>query len=225
MNSNKSDDFVFFQEYYQRFFNDPVGQSWYSTTIYAIIESVKIYELEDELYKNDPFRRIKNPDLYKTVPPQFVIENLIGLILVLCQTYISDIIKFIDEFYNFYENFMNSPISKIKKNKIELLHEFGDKIENVNYTKVEIINALANFYKHREEWHTETNTKNKMTKDIIEDIGGNIELNFYWARNLSKCVKLLGINKLEELYKLLIFVDDWKFQIKEAIPELDSHNL
>ncbi len=151
--------------------------------------------------------------------PEFAIENQIGLILVLCQTYISNICKSVESFYNDYKWVSNSPIAVIPHKKHELLKQYGEPCNKTGYTDVEVIDALANYYKHHEEWSSRDSKITMKTKTILKAIGGNIDLNFYWAKNLSKLISVLDV-QIDSIKNLLRIVDRWKFSIRDAIPEL-----
>lgn len=162
-------------------------------------------------------RRISRDDYMDSV---IISENIIGLALVLCQNYINEVVNRIQCFYKDYKGFCGDVDHEINHEKIALIQNYNPKIEEHDYTQVEVINALGNYYKHRDEWGIKKTKINKNSMQILIAVGGNVDLNIYWAQNLRNCMKSIGIANLSDLSVLLGILDDWKITIGGSIEQL-----
>lgn len=205
-------------KWYQDFFGKTNDNTWYS----LIIKSLENTGLENEGNRIADLN-IDGLVLFsqsQVIPGEIIIENIYGLSLVLCQSYINEVIKQVKNFYNDYEAFTGKTASRITIEKKDILSNYGSKIDDSKYSKVEIINHLANYYKHREEWGSIIDSRNKYTIEAIQAIGGYIDMNTYWVQNLEKCIKRIGIMEVKKIHELIPILDDWKFSIRNAIVEL-----
>lgn len=216
---NKHYNFVMYQ--YKKYFNDKKSKDWYIKTIKSLRRSLIYYEKKKIEEDNQPIKYKLIISNEQEFAPVFAIENLIGLILVLCQTYINNICRNVSNFYYDYEYFSNTKANEIPHSKFALLKNYGNKFNNTNYTEVEIIYTLANYYKHYEEWIGDKNPNSKKTIKIMNNIGLNTKSNFYYAQNLYNSLILFGIDSVKNIFNLINIIDDWKKNIFLAIPELN----
>ncbi len=86
-------------------------------------------------------------------------ENLIGFGLVALQTYVTE----------------TATVLKLRK---YTSYEFGPKTES-GVAKIEILNALANFWKHREEWIFDDEQKRKNAADrLFGEVGCSTDMEY-----------------------------------------------
>ena len=204
---------------YLTFFQKRTDKGWYAATINCLAELAVKYEneVEDEDFPSPKIlQRISRDDYIDSV---IISENIIGLALVLCQNYINEVVTRILSFYKDYKVFCGDVYHEIDPEKKTLIQNYNPKIEGLEYTRVEVINALGNYYKHRDEWKA-ANAKSKNTIRILVAVGGNVDLNIYWAQNLRNCMKSIGIDHYRNLSALLKILDDWKIAIGESIEQL-----
>ncbi|MBK2107068.1 hypothetical protein [Francisella philomiragia] len=125
-------------------------------------------------------------------------ESLVGTALVACQTYMVGTVGDISE------------IKGTKLNKIELYKYGKSKCEE--YTIVELVNALANFFKHNEEWVSSWPT-NETAKTLRSyGIDGNTE--FPLCKGIEKI-----IGESFELNGLVTVLKDWRYSLINDLSE------
>lgn len=83
-----------------------------------------------------------------------IIENLLGTSFVLSQTYISCIVSRVKGLHAFFEKREGRHISNLKSEKKDILIFGGETIKGGGneFTDVEVVEAFANYFKHRDEW-------------------------------------------------------------------------
>ncbi|MDQ7077729.1 MAG: hypothetical protein Q9M45_07800 [Robiginitomaculum sp.] len=79
-----------------------------------------------------------------------------------------------------------------------------------NYSKIEILWALANYVKHNEEW-TQDIWKNPEAKQEVKAVG----LRLGSTGNLRKAAKALGNENFSDTSVFIKIVDDWAKEIYE----------
>lgn len=211
-------------DFYKRVFSINWGETWYSSTIRALISSAieneALYEKEE---KDKIYYLVKklHEDFWE--PYQLIIETQIGLVLILCQTYITKVVSQVDLFYRDYEFAFDREPKRIDGSKRSLLSNYGSKVHGTAYRSIEVLDALANYFKHHEEWAGKRSLSGveKRTAEIVSCIGGNLNQALWYSRNLSKCIKKLGINSMKDLFALPKIVDEWKIDVGKAIAELE----
>lgn len=210
-------------DFYKTAFTRNWGETWYSSTIRALvssaIENERLYEEEE---KNKAYYVIQRLHEDSWEPYELIIETQIGLVLILCQTYIAKVISQVSLFYRDYEGAFDKKPKKINSSKQSLLANYGPKLRDTPYHSIEVIDALANYFKHHEEWggNRSSSRIKKRTTTIVSDVGGDLNLTLWYSRNLSKCIKKLGVNSMKDLYVLPKIVDEWKVDAGKAIEEL-----
>ena len=214
--------YYFVMHDYQAFFTNDSNIDWYAKTISSLIESATFYKKQKIIDDSIPISQKTFEEITKReIAPEFAIENQIGLILVLCQVYISNIVSRVEYFYKDFEFFSDAKAIEIPHAKQDLLIAFGKILNGSNYRDVQFIDALANYYKHHEEWGNSKNKQNERTKNILKYFELNTEMNIYWAQNMSNGIKILGIESVSDSISLVRIINSWKKEIGKAIPELN----
>lgn len=142
---------------------------------------------------SDLIKLSKEPGILDGLTAMEYAEYFLGAVLVACQAYavgtVSDINKI-----------------RISADESELdklaLYKLGRK-SGVNYTSVELINSLANFFKHNEEW--DAWPENHTTKT----------LRYYGVNETTDFPLYSGIGKIigdsTDLRELCRVLEDWRF--------------
>jgi hypothetical protein len=150
----------------------------------------------DEIYKT----KTGEMDVNRVLEKEQIIENVIGMVFVTCQMYISGTISDANLF------------SQHKLGKRELLKNNSELIPGTSITYVELCDAYANYYKHNEEWKI-IDKWNFDTIQTLESAGIKISLDrnemveVPWTRILEI---LLPIEKGNDLSALLPPISDWR---------------
>lgn len=137
-----------------------------------------------------------------------VVETLVGCAFVLCQTHITLVVSHI-----LRRRKRIDPGVAPKAIKTELL-KLGSCIEQVRgITHIQAIDALANYFKHRDEWNTnweKLSGGSAVTRDLVRKIG----LEQCSSGNLRTGAEVLGCQDLRtnRLAKLL---GKWRERVQE----------
>lgn len=102
----------------------------------------------------------------------FLIENLLGIAFVICQHYITFIISNVKRMHDMASRSSTS-LTTTSENKKDILR-FGEHIDGSEFTKVQLIDALANYFKHQDEWKgawEKLKGKQKDTASILQSAG------------------------------------------------------
>ena len=107
--------------------------------------------------------------------------------------------------------------SKTKRNV--LLLSQGPKAGQSQYTYAEIVNAAANYYKHRAEWDqdwiTGASKQQLQTANVVMALGAKPEHD----DNMSKLARNLGNHELFNVDEFLRGIEKWKFGLLRQIEE------
>lgn len=125
-------------------------------------------------------------------------ESLLGIAFVVAQTYIAGTVS--------DANKLMGSGSKLTKER--LLKDFGDKLAGSAVTKMELCDAIANYFKHHDEWNSWSATgRHQKTVSILHAAG--IE-----ANNDFPCCKaadrLWSNNDGSDLEPLLSLISSWR---------------
>lgn len=213
------DDLEIATGYYRNVFYHRWSDSWYEAVLKPLIESAAINEdlrraRRDEL-EIRPWLWVKKQPLE---PYEIIVENQIGLALVLCQSYITKVISQIVGMSKEFELIFKAkfPLSNVTKKY--LMAAYSKPLEEIGFTPVEIIDALANYFKH----HEESEPLHSHTARIVCSAGIDLGKAMWYGRNLSRAVTELGVVEMSDLIILPKIVDDWKAEIGKEFIEFFS---
>lgn len=128
------------------------------------------------------------------------IENLLGIAFVTAQTYITGTVSDIPKLTS----------SSSTPTKRQLLQDFSEEIPGSNITKMELCDAIANYWKHQEEWDGWSGTpKNKRTLEILRGIGIEESENF----PCQKVADVLWPGGWQNLEQLLGLISEWRQRV------------
>lgn len=141
-----------------------------------------------------------------------VLEALIGTAFVIAQTEIESTVKMVDRLHKRAGSDGHTLKSTTTK-RHEILRIESPIVAGTNYTRAEVINAFANYFKHRDAWGKRwgdltKDDKEKFTVDVIAAAGAQE----YSSGNLRTAILVLGIqsDELEWLYNEMC---SWKENI------------
>lgn len=220
---NKSEMQKMVIRYYRGFFTSRWGGTWYSSVIRCLIESAIENDLKYKKETEEKYLILKKLHDKSWEPYELIIETQIGLILVMCQTYITTVVSKVGCFYKDYETVFDKKLLRINITKQALMANHGPRIKNIKYSSVEIVDALANYFKHHEEWGGNLSLLSgnaKRTAEITSTMGANLNLSLWYSQNLTKCIKKLGVGCMKDLFLLPQIIDDWKYDVGKAFPGL-----
>lgn len=206
------------KSHYKNVFNIPWGETWYASVIEPLVLSA---DKNEELRKESENKIPVYTD-NEWQPYELIIETQVGLVLVLCQSYITNVASQIGNFHNDYKSLFNEELLGFNISRRSLIGAFSSKYKDTTYTEVEAIEHFANYFKHHEEWKGKDDLlKNnaKRTADAVHELGLDIHQSLWYSRNLSKAVKFLGVENLHQLPNLLLIIDKWKSEIGRSYQE------
>ena len=144
------------------------------------------------------------------------LENSLGLCFIIAQNFITSVVSDIKKFHN-----QNAQYESKKPEKKELISEaFSEIVPNSNFTRIQAIDAIANYFKHNDEWIRGWGGKwvglkpNEINTIYIVSFLGMTRSN---PNNIQLACEKLNFNKeniLQETYDLL---NTWSNNIKLSL--------
>lgn len=140
------------------------------------------------------------------------VEQLIGVALVAAQTYISETVSRVVNIHNT----ATKPSFRFPTNGTphEIMTFSNNKVGDPPTHFVLVLNALANYFKHADEWTAWNSLNNlqKQTRDIIQSVGATE----YCTGNLRRGVAALGVKDLEDLRPIADTCRSWRAALHSA---------
>jgi len=136
-----------------------------------------------------------------------IIENLLGTSFIACQTYITGIVSRIVSLHKYHNGQKPNKLTTTGNKKLDIL-SFGDKPKNIKYTKVQLIDSFANYFKHRDEWNynwDKATGKSTHTIKIIKSVG----LKSGSSGNLRTAAKSLGNSEFKNIEIFYDIIYNW----------------
>jgi len=106
-----------------------------------------------------------------------VVENLLGVSFVVCQTYISAVVSRVHTLHCLYKRqHGGAELTTTSTKKWNIMGFRSPSVKGSTFTEVQVIDAFANYFKHREEWIGEWANLPKQSADtarIIQAVGAS----------------------------------------------------
>ncbi len=149
----------------------------------------------------------KASEQYQIDDGVYLLEELYGIAFVVVQTYITGTIA----------DARHITESDEKYTKETLLKQHNDVVEGTTTTKMELCDAMANYYKHHEEWRDWKVTKrNERTLAILTSIG----IKQFDGIPFEKAIgKLLPETTVFDLNPLLTLISNWRRKVIQTCIE------
>jgi hypothetical protein len=145
-----------------------------------------------------------------------VIEDLLGTAFVICQTYITIAVSNIMKLHGLFQKLEKRALSGLEHSKSGIMGLGAAPIGTTGYTDIQVIDAFANYFKHREEWHTDwTKLKTALqrkTRDIIVAAGASGRS----TGNLRIGAETLGNVQYHQVTAFADRIDSWYRALKNA---------
>jgi hypothetical protein len=143
-----------------------------------------------------------------------VIENLLGCAFVVCQTQITSLVVRVRGLHRYFEKaHPGRRLTTTNATKGKLMCTRSAVLHSSDYTEVETVDALANYFKHRDEWPRDWNKlkkpNEKRTARIVLSAGGDMGS----TGNLSVGAEALGIDERYSLRRLSNIMMRWRIGI------------
>ncbi len=143
-----------------------------------------------------------------------LIESLIGCALVTCQAYIA---RFVSNLQLLHKraNKGKHKLTTTDGRKDTVMKSCRHLVAGTSNTQVQVINAFANYFKHRDEWPREWAKATGQavgTIGIIQAAGANETA----TDNLQTCLRALGISNNKDLPRLADLLAQWHSEVCTA---------
>jgi hypothetical protein len=119
------------------------------------------------------------PDVAKDIidAEMDLIESLLGISFVACQSYISSVIRAVRNLHEACRS-LTPPVSlkTTSDRKSDIIRACSREVGGTGYSEIQVIDAFANYYKHKDEWAWDWNSPpeiSKSTVSIIKSLGGS----------------------------------------------------
>ena len=142
-----------------------------------------------------------------------VTEALIGTALIVYQMYITKIVSKVIKSNNYYQTKMpRKNIKLISTKKSDIMRYGNDLIPETNITKIEAINALANYFKHHSEWKVDWSHPTKRSKEtmkMLRELGATP----CSTGNLRRGIEKIGIEEYDQIVSIIEILNKWRCKI------------
>lgn len=142
------------------------------------------------------------------------VEELVGASFVLCQAYIEFVVTKVKRLDIALKKIgIGLPVS----DKIQLLKNNTEMALN-GFTKIEVIDAAANYYKHKssivgDSWK-DGSSLNPNAK-VLKGVGGS----YHSSANFRTALSSIGIKEYGELSKVVEILEDWSWETFDKISD------
>lgn len=145
-----------------------------------------------------------------------LVENLLGAAFVVCQVPINKAIASIEFLHKRHERDAGKAAIGIERGRRVVMALDPIRPGRQPYTRVEIINAAANYFKHGAEWlcHWEDLKKpqEKYTADVMTAAGASRGS----SGNLRTIAELLGNGSFDNVLILADTITEWRMKVRET---------
>ena len=166
----------------------------------------KSQEFLDEIAKNS-----SNDPMYVDAMADeqtYIEESLLGAAFVVCQASITAVVSEVKKLHARYQRNANKDLATTDGKK-ESIMRLGNPIKRkIGYSKIEIMNAFANYFKHQTEWSSWTRASGiaKGTIAVISAAGAKDGM----SRNMLQGAKAVGNSSGHDLTIFVKLLDDWR---------------
>jgi hypothetical protein len=140
------------------------------------------------------------------------VEGLIGTAFVLYQTYLTSVVSSVKGLAT--DGYAGAPSKKVDVLRLES----APITAAVSYSRMEVVNAVANYFKHRDEWPADWSAATGQTKDTVDVISA-IGLSSNEHFNLMKAAKALGDDAFDGTCPLVREMQSWREAVLKKIEE------
>jgi hypothetical protein len=149
-----------------------------------------------------------------------VVENLLGTAFVVCQTFISTVFSRICVLQSYYKkehDGNNLSTTSVNKNDIML---FGSlKVMNTDFSEVQVIDAFANYFKHRDGWIGDWNKLSKRKGGITAQVISAVGASRGATGNLRTGAKVLGNETYSNVIVFANILNKWRQVLHNSYQE------
>jgi hypothetical protein len=152
---------------------------------------------------------------------RMLIEGLLGCAFVAAQTYIELVVSRIIWLHQRLKRYGHD-LTTTKEDKYEIIQKFSDLVPGTRHSKIELINAFANYFKHHEGWPQKWDDairdkkyKAEYTIPVIRAVGVSEDS----SDNCHKGLIALGIDPVFKVFKLAEILREWHTKLANAYKE------
>jgi hypothetical protein len=136
-----------------------------------------------------------------------VIEDFLGIAFVVCQAYITNVVTRLQRLHAQTRRRHTADLTTTTGSKESILrHGFRPTMRRP-YSRIEVLNAYANYYKHRDEWDADwENRRARHTAAIISTAGASPSS----TGNLRQGARYLGNRKFKDVAAFMRIFSQWR---------------
>lgn len=152
------------------------------------------------------------------IPELLLVENLLGTAFVISQVSINQVVSSVKQLHARFENQKRPSFPVADKSRLGILRIGADKPKNCSYTRVELIDAAANYFKHGSEWRGPWEDLKNMQKTtaVIISAGGASRKS---RDNLTKISEFLGKDSHQNVLLLAEILEKWRTTVHDTYQE------
>lgn len=138
-----------------------------------------------------------------------VIEDFLGLAFVVCQNYISNVVTELRNLHAHARQWNNADLTTTSGLREDMMRYGFRPTKKRPYSRIEVLHAYANYYKHRDEWDfgwKNLNPRAQQTAAIISAAGATPSS----TGNLREGARFLGNRKFMDVAVFMKIFSEWR---------------
>jgi len=159
-----------------------------------------------------------NPEYYDAVIDELsdLCESLVGVSFVVCQTYITSVVSTVMKLHDIYNRSQrDSPLCTTAGKKKSIVSFGSSRLDGTPYSLVQVLDASANYFKHKDEWRASWSSLDNMSKrtaEIIKAAGASEGS----TGNLRTLAEAVGNDNFHDTDKYVDILRDWTQELHDA---------
>ncbi|MCP2519525.1 hypothetical protein NLC26_00340 [Candidatus Aminicenantes bacterium AC-708-M15] len=148
----------------------------------------------------------------------YYIEEFLGIAFVVCQTDITYVVSKIKSLHKYCKESVKVELTSTDSSK-ENIMKLGSKfLHQTPYTAVQVIDAFANYFKHREEWNLSWESPHKNARKTIKILRA-VGASPFSTSNFRMISKKLGNKNFDNLMIFSDIIQDWRKNLHDKYEE------
>jgi len=145
----------------------------------------------------------------------WIIENLLGASFIVCQTHITLVVSYVKELHEHMSKLGEKSFSCCRASKPSITNLGSQVVRDSGFTAVQVIDASANYFKHRSEWNifwSGLDGNQQRVADVLCSIGASPGS----TGNLRLVSSVLGNNQYNDHSVFSTIVMGWHKAVEKA---------
>ncbi|MCK4828882.1 hypothetical protein KA005_74850 [bacterium] len=155
----------------------------------------------------------------------WIIENLLGAAFVTCHTHITKVTSTISRLYYLCDEKTKNQFEFISNRNYDVYKKNSPLMSGTSFTKIEVIQVAANYFKHKSEWAADKNEPRKWkecktgkhTIEAMNDLSDVIDISAGSTGNLRALSRALGNTEYSDTSVFIDIIADWQVSLEKSV--------